>query len=876
MVPWSLNSQYEKVGFRWKDTMTEDSLGMNIPYPSGKLTMAGENLRVLTRDGTTHTPPIHAVQAQRVCPIIVPTNRDTRKNRKNIDRIMRLTLDCKGGMVVFLCSGKARKEDIATLARSYPELNWIAVDGPYPYDHFHQDFETTYSSLAYASKFDQPQKRNLGLEIARLMNWQAVFFLDDDVAVTPNHIQKAMDLLYKGNASVAGFSAREFPDNSVVVQADKVLNGQVDAFIGSGALAVKVNTPVLSFFPHIYNEDWLFELVYCLFSKDNVVWAGTVKQQSYDPFVTTKRAFSEEPGDMLGESLLRLAMSLITHEYPNGDFETMTTHLIHHANTKFWENEINKRLAYIHTTEEKLRKKPYFRHKRRIIKSLQKARERLVGTDGRGGIRAEELAAWVQAWVRDLNRLNTKKPTSNLPTDLTHVMQMLGFADRCIYSCDTSLLIPLSSVPEAPHQPKKSSAIKVQAHYFDYRSTILRPKAKQGLGNTQIIQDFLAAKGLSMAYIADSTSRLRFDRPIKDSLVSKPAATICMFIEYHESLDLIGQSAKMIIDNNKNKSPLQLVVWVHGSQDQQYEELNLYRNEVTARLILETTGTNVRLRSGIITEKDNDVDRVISKGVSDLAFSYWKCNIPADHFVLVVNSHNEILRCGTFWQFMREEHVMSQQPLSSFLETLPQKIGQQVKNPLTKEDDEMALAKSRSLLIAPSIGERRLRFPRQNPTSFLVQDMKRERLTWSMLDELAYKVVFHDKKGEQLLSRAEGIVCIPVTYKNSLPSDIYMVANAISTALRRHRRGYWGCMIIIHTDQKVAKKHIDSYCKKLIGYISAQYEYDNISFLSLISEKPSLRIANKQRRRLMLTAHYTFWMYNHLEQPKIIWKSVSF
>lgn len=789
---------------------------------------------------------------------------------------MRLTLECKSSLVLFLCSGGAHKEDIAALARKYNELNWIAIDGPYPYDHFHQDFETTYSSLAYTSERDVSQKRNLGLQIARLMNWEAVFFLDDDIAITPAYIYKAMDLLYNGNASVAGFSARNFPDNSVVVQADLLTTRQIDTFIGTGALAVRVDTDILSFFPHIYNEDWLFLLIHCLFSEGNVVWAGTIKQQAYDPFRSSKRAISEEPGDMLGESLMRLAMSISGSVQRKHSFEAITTALIRRADEKFWENEINTRLAYIRTAEEKIHRKPFIRHKKRVLRALKAARERLIGRDGRGGIQAKELAEWVSAWVRDLHRLNITKPVANLPTDLIGVMDTLGFAERCMYSCDASLLMSLSGVPEVETNLKQITKIKVEASYFDYGSTTLRPKIKQGLENTEVIQEYLASQGVTMTHIADSTSRLRFDRPIVDSLVSKPTATIAMFVAHGELLEHVAMSIQAIIEDNKNNSPLQLAIWVYGHKDKTYHELDAYRNELAARLVCEAVGTNLRIRSSVVTDKDSNIDQVISRSLSELALSYWKCDIPTDHHVLVVNSRNEILRYGTFWQFMRDEHIIPQQPLSTFLRTLPRKIGQQIKNPITKEDDEAALAKARAHLIKTIRPAKANLWPRQTPTARLVRHMKRRRLTWLTVDELAYKVLFHDKKGESLLASSAGVVCVFVTYRKTLPSDIYLIASEVNQLLKSYRKGRWGCMLVIRTDQKAAKKELVSYRKKLIRYITAQYEYNNITFLSFFDSLGQEEEGGRWRERLLTVAEYTYWLYNQDCTPKIVWRSIKF
>src|ERR1700691_1932544 len=232
-----------------------------LQYPSGIFADTGENLRILTRDESAYTPSLRkAAKALASCAIIVPTNRNTRITRKNIERVMQMN----SGPVVFLCSGEAKKEAIADIAKSYPNQPWIAIDGPFPHDGYTQDYETMYTSIAYGNnQSDISLKKNFALLLARLMGWKTVFFLDDDVLITKAHFLKAVDLLYQDKVAVVGFSARFFPDHSVAVHARRLAKGPIDSFIGGGAMAVRTDKPILSFFPYVYNEDWLFLLVYC-------------------------------------------------------------------------------------------------------------------------------------------------------------------------------------------------------------------------------------------------------------------------------------------------------------------------------------------------------------------------------------------------------------------------------------------------------------------------------------------------------------------------------------------------------------------------------------------------------------------------------------
>jgi hypothetical protein len=80
-----------------------------------------------------------------------------------------------------------------------------------------------------------------------------------------------------------GFHVRNYPDNPVVRHAYRLAGGNQDTFIGGSPLLVDVAT-TRSFFPAIYNQDWLF-----LFDSLNVrvvAAAGVAAQLAYDPYET--------------------------------------------------------------------------------------------------------------------------------------------------------------------------------------------------------------------------------------------------------------------------------------------------------------------------------------------------------------------------------------------------------------------------------------------------------------------------------------------------------------------------------------------------------------------------------------------------------------
>ena len=158
------------------------------------------------------------------------------------------------------------------------------------------------SRLLAGTRFDRrtdtSAKRNLGLVLGRLLGWERIAFLDDDIEVPdPDDLARASALLKDYHA--VGLAIGGFPDNSVVCHAYRAVGGEQQTFVGGGALVVSTRRNQ-SFFPDIYNEDWF----YLLDAEEGIQplgLTGRVVQRSYDPFRTPDRARTEEFGDVLAE-----------------------------------------------------------------------------------------------------------------------------------------------------------------------------------------------------------------------------------------------------------------------------------------------------------------------------------------------------------------------------------------------------------------------------------------------------------------------------------------------------------------------------------------------------------------------------------------------
>lgn len=238
---------------------------------------------------------------------------------------------------------------------------------------------------------DLSAKRNLALMLSHMLDWSRVLFFDDDItAPSIADVTRAASLLETNNA--VGLHVGGFPDHSVVCHAYRLAGGRQQAFIGGGALAVET-TRCNSFFPDIYNDDWLFML-------DPKGWlqpvtcAGEVHQASFDPFRTADRARSEELGDVLAEGaywLLDQGRSVRT------------------ADEKHWAAFLVRRRTFIERVLDMVRKHDLDRSEmHRIVAALKVSLNQLER------IRSELCARYLLAW--DADRKLWQRHLDDLPT----------------------------------------------------------------------------------------------------------------------------------------------------------------------------------------------------------------------------------------------------------------------------------------------------------------------------------------------------------------------------------------------------------------------------------------------------------------------------
>ncbi|GAA0989005.1 hypothetical protein GCM10009555_071990 [Acrocarpospora macrocephala] len=252
---------------------------------------------------------------------------------------------------------------------------------------------------------DLSAKRNLGLALARMMDWQRIVFLDDDIEVgAPHEVSRAASLL--DIYDVVGMRIGGYPDNSVVCHAYRETGGSQDSFVGGGALAVET-TRNFSFFPNVYNEDWFYLL------GDKTVRplavTGMVRQRPYDPFDRPIRARDQEFGDVLAEGVYWLL-----DERPEHGWSVA-------ADRGHWERFLARRRDFVEGVLRRVRESPETVpfDRKAAEASLQAALGRL------SRIEPEFCVAYLEAWLED--RVRWEKHLSGLPKHLP------SFADAVEY-----------------------------------------------------------------------------------------------------------------------------------------------------------------------------------------------------------------------------------------------------------------------------------------------------------------------------------------------------------------------------------------------------------------------------------------------------------
>jgi hypothetical protein len=314
--------------------------------------------------------------------IIVPASRPA----EHLDHAITLA-QAAGCRLVVLCSRQARADEVSELLAARSCAGSAVIDLPPGYGHQWLEFATSGpQGIGYlpepcaARDSDLSIKRNIGLILARMLGWDRVFFMDDDIRnVGAVALRRTVSLLGP-QYHTAGMRVTDFPDNSVVCHAHRATGRFQDVLVSGSVLAVDCTAPV-GFFPDVYNEDWLF--FYDDAAEHRLGSSGLeATQLRYDPFDHPERAARQEFGDVLAEGLYALL-----HRRQNTAYATQD----------YWINFLDARMGFLEAIIARADRAPA-EVQQRLLNSVRAARE--CSTQ----IEPEFCEHYVRLWRKDLGR----------------------------------------------------------------------------------------------------------------------------------------------------------------------------------------------------------------------------------------------------------------------------------------------------------------------------------------------------------------------------------------------------------------------------------------------------------------------------------------
>jgi hypothetical protein len=312
-----------------------------------------------------------------------------------------------GCALVVLCSTRRQAAQVLAKCESPPD-DFLITHVPQSYENNLLSFLTVVHpemDIEPSCHIDIARKRNVGLLIARLCGWRTIMFLDDDIrGMTGDAVSRAAELTARFRA--VGFKIDYYPDNSVVCHANRLAGEPQDIFPGGSALLVDVER-CYSLFPPIYNEDWLF--LFDAVQGRSVTVAGTLSQLEYRPFAHSRRAATEEFGDVIAEGLYRLI-----HEGMR----------VTDATVEYWQDVLVRRFRLIdHIAAELLRIPGETPETGSALMSLAAASKRLAT------ITPLACVSFIHAWRTDLDSWRERLLSLPMVGDLATAAKFLELSD---------------------------------------------------------------------------------------------------------------------------------------------------------------------------------------------------------------------------------------------------------------------------------------------------------------------------------------------------------------------------------------------------------------------------------------------------------------
>ena len=152
------------------------------------------------------------------------------------------------------------------------------------------------------NSWDLPAKRNFALIHSIQHGFKKILLIDDDIeGISKNIIIKGISSLESND--VSGCLVKYFPDTSVIGHIEQKYGEPYYPFLSGNFLFIKSDN-IKSYFPLIYNEDWLFMIPYIL--KKKIPAIDLIYQKEYNPYEDISRIKFQEFGEVIAEGLFEL------------------------------------------------------------------------------------------------------------------------------------------------------------------------------------------------------------------------------------------------------------------------------------------------------------------------------------------------------------------------------------------------------------------------------------------------------------------------------------------------------------------------------------------------------------------------------------------
>lgn len=817
----------------------------------------GRNLRATARDTSTYLAPLQNRNGI-LAAIVMPVSRPISDVRGVLQQNMRLC-ERYGIQLVTLCSGAARASDVAKLAKDFELLGWTAVDGPFEFAGIDFDFTSRVAPAWFPREHDLAAKRNFGLLLARYMGWSHILFADDDIHLTDDLIGKQIALARQG-AVVTAHNSRDHPDHSVVVGAYRELYGEanIDTYLSSQALLLSLEDGLPSFYPQVYNEDWLFIFPYVL-KYGRATWSGSAKQRAYNRFVR-QRAKDEEAGDLLAEGLMRLAVDLAAD--PGGrTYDELLDALAERADKAFWEKEVLHRAVFIR--ELLLRNsRQFFRPQRlRIRDSLRAALRTLVGDDTHSGLDPEHVASWVTAWVNDLKRWRDVKIEPTADGSIAAALYELGAQERSLYrdlgrlagthgkgvrDPDGSMVQALMRLPDAD---RKDSQVR-------------------GVAATWVISQYMKRERLRFEDFRRATARLRYDRPIRSLVGNKPVGTVVMAVRSFESVESTVDGFRRIADANPEAKPIHVIVWLIPD----HSVSGYFRDYLVARLMLETSGTNIRLLSCVGSPAPRpQVETLTQEIIRIVGPAYWKNEIDSvGHIIAIANTDAQPLLNGDLAELLMGIPGQSDRTLPEIIESM-NPPGQPTTLHTPEESRANALIRQR-LLHRSERSQHAGAGRRVQAATRLRKSIKAAGTSWLDIDDQHHHTHIHHEKGDEALVWTDHVVVVPMKYGTDLSYAKSALHQALAkfTKLRSPIGRTADVNFLIYGPEAPAK--LSAYCEGLVDELEAELEIPPGTVLvTHVLSSAAIDDHGSVFRMAEAMVRYEYWLASDLAAPTLWW-----